>query len=456
MSLNINKDALEKFNYQNLKKKYTILIVDDEESNLRALRKCLDSSYNLLEASDGQEALELLLKLPNPNIIQLIITDQRMPHLNGIQFLEKSISLIPFAIRIILTAHIDQDDIIDAINKGNIYKFIIKPFEPNEIKLTIKRSLEAYELHNHNLLLKEELSEKENHLKEEIDKRKKVELEKQIQEQLLIQKTQIAEQAEILKHLNSTLNDTLKQIRFDLNFAKRIQEKLLPLNFQIIQDLKFTFQYIPIEEVGGDIFDIIELPSGIIRIFLADATGHGVQAALITMLIKSEYEVLKSSQTSTANVLDKLNKLFLSKYYSLGTFFSCIICDVDLKNGHFTYSSAGHPFQVMISKTEGITKLNKTGRAIGLKKNTEFIENQMPFRPGDKLLLYTDGIFEEFNDSGEQFGEEQILNLIKQYQNLSAQFIGNIILKSLYDFLSSSSTRDDITFIGVEWKEEIK
>lgn len=96
MSLNINKDALEKFNYQNLKKKYTILIVDDEESNLRALRKCLDSSYNLLEASDGQEALELLLKLPNPNIIQLIITDQRMPHLNGIQFLEEINLPYPF------------------------------------------------------------------------------------------------------------------------------------------------------------------------------------------------------------------------------------------------------------------------------------------------------------------------------------------------------------------------
>lgn len=131
-------------------KQHVIMLVDDEEHNLRALSTLLQDDYEILTAVDGQDALEVLDRFEEKERIHLIISDQRMPRLTGVEFLNKTLEIIPKAKRILLTGFSDVDAIIDSINKGEIYKFILKPYEPIEMQTTVKRTLEVYGLETKN------------------------------------------------------------------------------------------------------------------------------------------------------------------------------------------------------------------------------------------------------------------------------------------------------------------
>ncbi len=159
-------------------KKHTILIVDDEEYNLKTLSSLLSEQYNILEANDGQSALDLIKSLDDPSIIHLIISDQRMPNLTGVELLEQSQTIIPHAKSIILTGFSDVDIIIQAINQCCIFKFMLKPFEQYDLLLTVQRALEAYNLEAKNIALMRKLLSLNNSLEKEV-KEKNALLEKQ-------------------------------------------------------------------------------------------------------------------------------------------------------------------------------------------------------------------------------------------------------------------------------------
>ena len=148
-----------------MEKKYTILLVDDELANLEALTRLLEEEYNIIKAKDGFEALAILRNDSYSSKISLIISDQRMPEMTGVEFLKQTISIIPNAIRMILTGFMDVKDIIDSINEGHIYKFLLKPLEPTELLISVKRALEAYELEIKNIKLIEQLKHMNENLK---------------------------------------------------------------------------------------------------------------------------------------------------------------------------------------------------------------------------------------------------------------------------------------------------
>jgi two-component system cell cycle response regulator len=154
-------------------KKHTIMIVDDEEAQLSSIKSMLLEYYNIITARDGQEALDIIKKMEQPEEISVIISDQRMPKITGVQFFEKIKEILPNTLRIILTAYDDKDVIIDSINKAKVYEFILKSFEPNVLKLRVKRAVEAFEgqqqldIHRRSLEEKtKELEQKNKELKE--------------------------------------------------------------------------------------------------------------------------------------------------------------------------------------------------------------------------------------------------------------------------------------------------
>jgi putative two-component system response regulator len=125
-----------------MNKKYNLLLVDDEKDNLQLLARTLRNNNNLFMASSGFEALEIL----NANKIDLIISDQKMPQMDGIEFLKKAFELQPESIRILITAYADSNILIDAINTGKIYMYIKKPWNPNEVLNVVGKALEKYKL----------------------------------------------------------------------------------------------------------------------------------------------------------------------------------------------------------------------------------------------------------------------------------------------------------------------
>lgn len=120
---------------------YKILIVDDEAANLRVLERLFKEKFSVLTANSGKEALELLLL----HDVALIISDQRMPGMTGIEFLKKAAELRPQTVRMILTGYTDAATLVEAINSGVVYKYITKPWINDDLKMTVSRGLEHYE-----------------------------------------------------------------------------------------------------------------------------------------------------------------------------------------------------------------------------------------------------------------------------------------------------------------------
>jgi DNA-binding NtrC family response regulator len=120
---------------------YKILIVDDETANLRALERLFRDDYDVLTAGSGADALQLLRQ----HDIALLITDQRMPGMTGIDLLKNTVPLRPRMVRIILTGYTDVDTLVEAINCGEVYKYVNKPWNNEELRLLVARALEHYE-----------------------------------------------------------------------------------------------------------------------------------------------------------------------------------------------------------------------------------------------------------------------------------------------------------------------
>jgi signal transduction histidine kinase len=125
------------------KMKHTILCVDDEIDNVEALERIFRKKYTVLKATSAAEGLALLQE---NNSVALIISDQRMPKMTGVQFLKESLNYAPQAIRILLTGYTDVESVIDAINSGEIYRYITKPWDPIDLANTIDRAIEKFDL----------------------------------------------------------------------------------------------------------------------------------------------------------------------------------------------------------------------------------------------------------------------------------------------------------------------
>ena len=133
--------------------KINILYVDDEVGNLTAFKASFRRDYNIHIAESPIEGKEILQN----NDIEIILTDQRMPEMNGVDFLESIIEEFPDPIRILVTGYSDIDVVIEAVNKGNIYKYISKPWDNDNLKTNINQAFEVYSLRKENKKLTEEL-----------------------------------------------------------------------------------------------------------------------------------------------------------------------------------------------------------------------------------------------------------------------------------------------------------
>jgi len=142
---------------------FSILVVDDEEAILESIELTLAGEYRVFTAQTGEEGLEILER----EEIDLVIADQVMPGMSGVEFLERAIELNPRAVRMMLTGYADISSLIRAINEGRIYRYIAKPWEPDELRINVKRALESYELISENAQLAGALAEANARLRAE-------------------------------------------------------------------------------------------------------------------------------------------------------------------------------------------------------------------------------------------------------------------------------------------------
>ena len=128
---------------------HKILIVDDESANLRALERVFRNEHSVLTAGSGAEALALL----EQHDVALLISDQRMPGMTGIELVQNTVQIRPHMVRILLTGYTDTGTLIEAVNCGHVYKFVTKPWNNDDLCVTVSRALEHFEVNKtrHNL-----------------------------------------------------------------------------------------------------------------------------------------------------------------------------------------------------------------------------------------------------------------------------------------------------------------
>jgi sigma-B regulation protein RsbU (phosphoserine phosphatase) len=248
----------------------------------------------------------------------------------------------------------------------------------------------------------------------------------------------------------SKLNSTLQNLRRDLQLAKKIQQKILPSSELSIPNINFFLHFQPKDEVGGDFYDLFELENGIVRFFMADATGHGIQAALYTMAIKSEYEAIKKFVTKTDDLMSHLNQKIQNKFSGLKIVFSCFLIDLDLKTNKLYYTSAGHPDQILMKKATGVELLPRTGNIIGLRREQEYKQYSTNIAKGDRIFLFTDGVIEQKNLKREEYGLEKIIRRITDYKEISGEIFIKDLIADLAKFQDSNQQEDDLTLLLIE------
>ncbi len=276
-----------------------------------------------------------------------------------------------------------------------------------------------------------------------------------------------------LKQLNQELLDKQKRLDDDLAAAAEIQKSLLPQTIDSAENLEVAWKFEPCEHMGGDIFNMFQLDDDHWGIYMLDVSGHGVQAAMVTVSVSqflqpnSGHLFSRKSGKSTptyelrapADVLAALDIEF--PFERFNNFFTITYMIINTKTGDLTYSNAGHPHSIMLRKDGKMELLQKGGPAIGIGdfhlldgQEIRYQEGHLQINPGDKLFIYTDGIVEYQNPAGQFYGSDRFYETLNSLQGESVAGIVARSIKSLMDFGSPAKPLDDITLLGLELKNK--
>lgn len=244
------------------------------------------------------------------------------------------------------------------------------------------------------------------------------------------------------------------QFRREMEMARSIQQNLLVNHFPQVGRYRIASRYIPATDLGGDFFDVYSVSGSLFGVFIADVAGHGVQAALLSMIVKGTLDAIKKQHYSPASLLSELNTRLVPLFEPLNTFVTAFSAVIDVWTGRLLYCSAGHPAQFLFH--DGQAKELKTrGGILGLSSSRQFSESMADLTQGDILLLYTDGLVEGSSEDGEEFGEQRLINCIQSNRDQEPETIVEALVERLDEFDApaleeSALHEDDVNIIVVK------
>lgn len=230
----------------------------------------------------------------------------------------------------------------------------------------------------------------------------------------------------------------------ELKEARKIQLNLFPKSQPSIPGFNITGICLPCLEVGGDWYDFIPLADDKWGIVLADVSGKGMGAALLMSSTRSLLRVIAGSVQSPKEVLRKLNEILLKDFPST-RFVTMIYAVLDPKDHTLIYANAGHLNPLMVDSSEVNFMETADGLPLGISES-KFSEREIKFRPGNRLIFYTDGVTEAMNSSEEEFGDHRFLELVINNKALEVVDVINRVKEFADDNLQS----DDLTVVMIK------
>lgn len=257
-------------------------------------------------------------------------------------------------------------------------------------------------------------------------------------------------------HIKAVTQELMKReqlLSSDLHAAANIQKSFLPPNHMQIGNLQLASLWKPLNPLGGDIFNIIPCDQSKLALYMIDVSGHDMPSALVTISV-SQY--LRQKNTAARPLLSPTEMMLsLDKEYPMDRFdryFTIFYMILDHLTGKLSYSSAGHPPAILLSKDRECKLLESGGRVIGLAQKIPFEEGNETLRNGDKVFLYTDGITDLKNNKDESYGVERLCSLLEESKGDSVEMIIHKVQISMQEFAKNVS-QDDASMMCFEFKE---
>ncbi len=247
-------------------------------------------------------------------------------------------------------------------------------------------------------------------------------------------------------------NEVGQRARFEteVTIARDIQQSLLPPPRFQNSWCAIAGQTIPATEVGGDYFDMVQLSDRQFAIAIADVTGHGVGAGILSAMTKSALHSQLQHDTSPSRVLANLNKA-LYQVSDEKTFVTFAYVLVESAPDRVLLATAGHPPVIVRKGSTGVSELYRTvSVALAMKETVVFTEQELAFSRGDSLLLFTDGLLEATNRSGEEFGIERLRKAFDRAEGSPEDICSSLILDAR-TFSSTEIFHDDVSLVCVKF-----
>jgi Na+/proline symporter len=234
----------------------------------------------------------------------------------------------------------------------------------------------------------------------------------------------------------------------ELAIAKTIQLDLLPTTVPNIFGVKLGGVCVPAKSVGGDYYDFLLKPDGQLGLVIADVSGHNVGAALLMAETRTLIRARNGLSGSPSELIGELNRFFYEDLTRAELFVTMFYMEYHPERRKAVFASAGHSPPLLWRRATGdCERLDVEGLILGVRREFPYEEKTVHFAPGDVLLLYTDGIIEASNPSGELFGEDRLADLLGEAHELSPQEIIDRIFAQVRLFTGAHGFQDDVSLI---------
>jgi len=373
--------------------KKVLLLVDDTPANIQIMNAILKDHYRIRIATNGAKALDLAGSEPVPD---LILLDVMMPGMNGFEVCTRlkadpATREIPV---IFVTGQTEVEDETRGFELGGV-DYIHKPFSQAVVKARVQTHL-------------------------------------------------------MLRGIRDQLAEQLKVIRSEMETARQIQLSILPREAPRVKDLDVAARYTPMTSVAGDFYDFIVVDENRLGALVADVSGHGMPAALISSMLKIALAAQSEHATDPARVLSGLNQALCGKFK--GHFVTAAYVFIDTEKKTITYAGAGHPPLLLRNQSSGKgSDVLENGLFLGAFPYAEYSAVERPFQEGDMMLLYTDGIVEMNNSQEEEFGGDRLRLFLESNGELPAEKFIEKLLDELSTWSTGREAEDDLTLLAIRF-----
>jgi len=393
-----------------------ILVVDDKEANIRLLEGMLRiAGYTAVAStSNANEVCELHRK----HRYSLILLDLQMPGMDGFEVMEglKAIEEDGYLPVLVITAQPAHK--LRALEAG-AKDFVSKPFDLAELRARVHNLLEVRLLHleskNYGRVLEETVRELE--ASREVVRLKTIEERKKSEQELAL--------------------------------AQETQESLLPRSLPEFENFRVHAFNSPTRYVGGDFYDFLQLSSGEWMGVLADVSGKGIPAALLSSMLLGALSMEFHSRAHPPDVLNRVNRLLCEK--SLAHQFVTLFLFLLSPSGEGQFISAGHnPAYLFRASSGKVEELSSDACVLGMFDCSSYQSRAFSLNLGDILLVYSDGLTDAQNPREEMLGEDRLLSIIRECAPSGSRALEQRLLKTIEEFTEGLPQTDDITFVVVE------